>query len=87
MLAHDPVALSRAQSESSPPHLHYKDRAEDVFDGASALILATDWPEYRRLPYGQLRGRMKAPTFLDGRNFLDPEDMVKFGYRYIGVGR
>jgi UDPglucose 6-dehydrogenase len=87
VLAHDPVALTRAKVEPALPQLHYKDRPEEVFDGASALVLATEWPEYRRIPYSELRGRMKTPTFLDGRNFLDPEDMTKYGYRYIGVGR
>ncbi|HEY3838126.1 MAG TPA: UDP-glucose/GDP-mannose dehydrogenase family protein, partial [Bryobacteraceae bacterium] len=87
VLAHDPVALTRAKSEPAIPHLQYKDTPEEVFEGASALILATEWPEYRRIPYAELRGRMKSATLLDGRNFLDPEEMADFGYRYIGVGR
>jgi len=87
VLAHDPVALPRARSEVAIPNLHYKDSAAEVFEGASAVLLATDWQEYRRLPYADLRGSMKASTFLDGRNFLDPEEMTGYGYRYIGVGR
>jgi len=87
VLAHDPVALPRARSEAAIPNLHYKDSPAEVFEGASAVLLATDWQEFRRLPYADLRGAMKASTFLDGRNFLDPEEMTAYGYRYIGVGR
>lgn len=87
VLAHDPIALERARAEVNIPQLHYKDRAEEVFEGASAVVLATEWQEYRRIPYRELRRVMKTPTFLDGRNFLDPEEMENAGYHYIGVGR
>ncbi len=87
VLAHDPIALDRARAEASIPHLHYKDQPEDVFENSSAVLLATDWPVYRRLPYAELCSSMKSPVFLDGRNFLDPQEMTSYGYQYIGVGR
>jgi UDPglucose 6-dehydrogenase len=85
--AHDPVALERARDEARLPGVCYKDDPADVFNGSDAVILATEWEEYRGLPYAQLRERMKTPLLVDGRNFLDSGEMESFGYRYYGVGR
>jgi UDPglucose 6-dehydrogenase len=87
VLAHDPVALDRARTEVSMPGLFYKDDPAEVFVGADAVLLATDWQQYAALPYGELRDRMRTPVFLDGRNLLDPAEMHAFGYHYTGVGR
>jgi UDPglucose 6-dehydrogenase len=86
VMAHDPVALSRARQEAVIPGLCYKDEAADVFTGADAVVLATEWDEYRTLPYECLYRRMKTPVILDGRNFLDSAAMGAWGYRYYGVG-
>jgi UDPglucose 6-dehydrogenase len=87
VMAHDPIALERAREEASVPGLTFKDDAADLFDGADAIVLATEWEEYRKLPYGELIKTMKTPMFLDGRNFLDSVEMESYGYRYSGVGR
>jgi UDPglucose 6-dehydrogenase len=87
VMAHDPIALERAREEASVPGLTFKDDAADLFIGADAIVLATEWEEYRKLPYGELIRKMKTPVFLDGRNFLDSGEMESYGYRYSGVGR
>ncbi len=87
VVAHDPVALERARVECGSPGLVFKERAEEVFADADAVVLATEWPQYRELPFATLMGRMRTPVFLDGRNFFDPQQMAGFGFRYIGVGR
>jgi UDPglucose 6-dehydrogenase len=87
VLAHDPVALGRARTEQSMPGLVYKDCAEDVFQGADAVVLATEWQQYKSLPFAALAPLMNTPLFFDGRNFLDANQLVGFGFRYLGIGR
>jgi UDPglucose 6-dehydrogenase len=85
--AHDPVALPRARTQSESPYLTFKERAEEIFKEADAVILATEWPEYKTLNYATLLRSMSSPVFLDGRNLLNPNQMKALGFRYISVGR
>ena len=55
--------------------------------GADALVLVTEWPEFRRLPYAVLGRSMRQPIMVDTKNFLDPEILTAAGFRYIGFGR
>lgn len=83
--AHDPVAIPRAQREVSLA-LEYAETPEALFRGADAVVLATDWPEYRTWPWETLRGFMHTPLVVDARNHLDRDRLVAAGYRYLGVG-
>lgn len=83
--AHDPVALPRARREVALP-LEYAEAPEALLQGADAAVLATDWPEYRTWPWASLRGLMRTPLVLDARNHLDGEELLRLGYRYLGVG-
>lgn len=85
--AHDPIALERAREEYAESGIVFCDQAEDVFTGAEAVVLATDWPEYRNLPWKKLGERYPGLVLLDGRNFLDPALAPKYGLRYLGMGR
>ena len=85
--AHDPVALTRARSELLSDQLRYCSEAEEVFTEADAVIVATEWQDYRDLPWNSLRSKMNIPFVLDGRNCLDSESLESFGFRYVGVGR
>ena len=87
VVAHDPIALDRARAENTLPGLVFKDNPEEVFADADAVVLATEWPQYKSLPFAELLATMSTPVFLDGRNFLDPQQMQSFGFRYLGVGR
>ena len=87
VLVHDPIAMQRAKQEISVPGLVYKDSPREVFEGSDAVILATEWDEYRTLAYKDLVTQMRNPVFLDGRNFLDPHEMAGLGYTYSGIGR
>lgn len=84
--AHDPVAVARARRERPDLEVHYCDRAEEVFDRADAVVLATEWPEYRSLPWEQLASVMRFPLVFDGRNFLDAERLARAGFRHLRVG-
>lgn len=83
--AHDPVALPRARQEVVLP-LEYAETPEEAFKGADAVVLATDWPEYRTWPWERLRGLLRTPLVVDGRNFLDGKALAAIGYRYVGMG-
>jgi UDPglucose 6-dehydrogenase len=87
VLAHDPVAMDRARAENNLQGLCFKETANEVFDGADAVVLATEWQQYKSLPYARLAGSMHIPVFVDGRNFLNPREMADAGFRYLGIGR
>ncbi|WNZ27623.1 UDP-glucose/GDP-mannose dehydrogenase family protein [Leptolyngbya sp. NK1-12] len=60
---------------------------EDLAAGCDALVLVTDWPQFRQLDYAQLAQQMVTPILLDGRNCLDPQLLVDAGFYYVGMGR
>jgi UDPglucose 6-dehydrogenase len=82
--AFDPEASGNAAHEV--PGLEIVDRAEDVADGADAVVVATEWPAFRSIAWSKMRGRMRSPIVLDGRRLLDAAAMTALGYRYEAVG-
>jgi UDPglucose 6-dehydrogenase len=56
-------------------------------DGCDALVIVTEWQQFRTLDYAQMAKLMNHPVMIDGRNFLDPEMMLRSGFQYIGIGR
>lgn len=61
--------------------------AERLADGCDALVLVTEWQQFSTLDYGKMAKLMSHAVIIDGRNFLDPEKMVRAGFQYVGVGR
>ncbi|BAY94001.1 MULTISPECIES: UDP-glucose dehydrogenase family protein [unclassified Tolypothrix] len=61
--------------------------AERLADGCDALVLVTEWQQFSNLDYVKMAQLMNHPVIIDGRNFLDPETMVRAGFQYVGVGR
>ncbi|MDB9375084.1 UDP-glucose dehydrogenase family protein [Nodularia sphaerocarpa] len=61
--------------------------AERLADGCDALVLVTEWQQFSSLDYAKMAKLMNHPVMIDGRNFLDPETMVRAGFQYVGVGR
>jgi UDPglucose 6-dehydrogenase len=84
---HDPAAMERTQREHADLNVEYVKRAADLAEGADALVLATDWAEYARLPWGRLARKMRGALMVDGRNFLDQGTLERAGFRYVGFGR
>jgi UDPglucose 6-dehydrogenase len=84
---HDPIAMQRAQRENSDLGLIYSASAAELFTESDAVVLVTEWPEYRELPWEELQASMRHPFVLDGRNFLDRDRLVKAGFGYAGFGR
>lgn len=60
---------------------------ERLADGCDALVLVTDWKQFRTLDYAKMAKLMNNPVMIDGRNYLDQEVLEKAGFRYIGIGR
>lgn len=83
--AFDPAAMEEARK--ALPEIEFGRDAYDVAQGVDALVLATEWNQFRRLDLGRLRSAMGKPIFIDLRNVYDPEQMRRLGFVYCGVGR
>jgi UDPglucose 6-dehydrogenase len=83
--AFDPAAMEEAKSIL--PELEYGKDAYDVAEGADALVLATEWNQFRRLDLPRIKDLLKSPIFIDLRNVYDPAHMKQLGFIYTGVGR
>lgn len=83
--AYDPVAMEVA--ESMMPEVLYCATAYDVAKSADALLLVTEWNEFKQLDFDKIKRLMRQPIVLDGRNIYDPEVMAERGFTYRGVGR
>src|ERR1700726_605076 len=82
---HDPVAMERFQQEYGDLGAICCGSAEEVADEVDALVLVTEWPQYRELDWEALAGRMHSRIILDGRNALDRTRLARFGFRYVGI--
>ncbi|MHB1183327.1 MAG: UDP-glucose dehydrogenase family protein [Desulfobulbia bacterium] len=82
---HDPQGMDEAAIIL--PEYAYVADAYAAAEGADAVILLTEWNQYRALDLERLRAAMKTPLFIDLRNVYDPEKMRKAGFVYVGVGR
>jgi UDPglucose 6-dehydrogenase len=60
---------------------------ERLADGCDALVLVTDWQQFRDLDYGKMARLMSTPVLIDGRNYLDQAQVEAGGFRYLGIGR
>jgi UDPglucose 6-dehydrogenase len=85
--AHDPAAISNARSALGEVEVEFVSNPYVTAKGAEALVLATDWPEYRTLGLERLARSMQTPILLDGRNIFDRDKAEAAGFHYMGVGR
>jgi UDPglucose 6-dehydrogenase len=83
--AHDPVAMGNARRLL--PTVRYCDEPYDAARGSDALLLATEWAEYRKLDWQRMHALMRGHTVVDGRNHLDGTRLSGLGFRYLSVGR
>ena len=60
---------------------------ERLADSCDALVLVTDWEQFRKLDYTKMAKLMNNPVMIDGRNFLDRETLLSAGFRFLGIGR
>jgi UDPglucose 6-dehydrogenase len=83
--AYDPVATLEAMKLL--PDLVYADDEYAAVKGADALVLVTEWNQFRALDLNRIRDLMNSPKVADLRNIYEPEDMRELGFEYVGVGR
>jgi len=85
VVAYDPVAAERAATLLDSVEMATS--AMEALEGADAAVLVTEWPEFAELDWVAAAERMARPVLVDGRNFLDPQKLVKAGFEYEGIGR
>jgi UDPglucose 6-dehydrogenase len=83
--ATDPEAMERARVVF--PGLEYSTDPYEVARGADALLILTEWEQYRKLDWKRVRTEMARPLVVDGRNMLRPSDMAALGFEYMSFGR
>lgn len=86
--AYDPVSMAEAARVLGPrDDVSLVDRAEAALQGADALLIVTEWKEFRTPDFDAIKGALKAPVVFDGRNLYDPKLMKALGIEYRGIGR
>jgi UDPglucose 6-dehydrogenase len=83
--AYDPVA--EAEARKMLQGVEFAPSAEAAVEGADAVVLVTEWPEFRELDLRAAADSMRGSLLIDGRNFLDPDAATAAGLTYEGVGR
>src|SRR5580700_7548368 len=85
--AYDPIAMKACRELRSDLKIRYCDSVDEVAEESDALVLVTEWNEFRRLPLEELARSMTKPILVDGRNLFQPETAIAAGFDYTGIGR
>lgn len=82
---HDPVAMHEA-SHTLKDSVTYCDKQEDALNNADALLIVTEWPEFRSPDFDELLKKLKDKVIFDGRNIYDAQELRDAGFTYYGIG-
>ncbi|MER7796936.1 UDP-glucose/GDP-mannose dehydrogenase family protein [Microbacterium sp. NPDC096154] len=85
VISHDPEAMDNARRMH--PQLAYADTVDAALDGAEAVVVVTEWKQYRQLDPRETAAKVARPVIFDGRNVLDPAAWRAEGWTYTGMGR
>ena len=86
--AYDPVAMDQARRVlGERPGLHLVGQADAALEGADALVIVTEWKEFRSPDFAHLAATLRQPVVFDGRNLFEPADMQALGLEYHAIGR
>lgn len=83
---HDPEAMANVK-ELYGEKLHYSDRPYGALEGADALVIVTEWPEFRNPDFEVMKRLLAGRVVFDGRNVYEPKQMEVLGFTYYGIGR
>ncbi|MGQ0713292.1 MAG: UDP-glucose dehydrogenase family protein [Gemmatimonadaceae bacterium] len=86
VVAHDPVAMPEARRRLGD-RVRFADTNYAALEGADALVIVTDWNEYRHPDLARIKSMLKRPIVIDGRNLYDPAKMRSLGFTYLSIGR
>jgi UDPglucose 6-dehydrogenase len=86
VVAHDPVAGEVARSVFGET-IGYAQTNYDALAGADALVIVTEWNEYRYPDFERMKTAMRSPVIFDGRNIYNPQEIRALGFTYFGIGR
>ncbi len=85
--AYDPIATETAQQALAGLEVTYCKTSYEVAEGADALVVVTEWNEFKSLNMVRIRDSMRRPILVDGRNVYEPAEMQRLGFTYRGMGR
>ena len=83
--AYDPIAMENTKKEF--PRITYCESSYEAAKGCDALVIITEWNEFKLLNLRKIHEIMKRPLIFDGRNIYDPERMEAVGFEYYSIGR
>ena len=69
------------------PDINYCDNPYEAANNSDALILITEWDDFKNLNISKIKSSMKRPLIFDGRNMWDKDKMIRAGFEYVGIGR
>ena len=84
--AYDPEAMKEAHKVFGD-RIAYGKKVYEILDGADALVIVTEWNEFRRPDFDKIKSMMKLPVIFDGRNLFEPKKLAQLGFEYEGIGR
>jgi UDP-N-acetyl-D-mannosaminuronate dehydrogenase len=83
--AYDPEAMEKAKADL--PDIEYCQDLYQAAEGADAILIVTEWEQFRDLDWSRLKGIVEQALIVDGRNMFDPNEVARNGFRYVSVGR
>jgi UDPglucose 6-dehydrogenase len=86
VVAHDPVAMHETKRRVGD-RIEYAETSYAALSGADALVVVTDWNEYRHPDFARIKATLKSPVIVDGRNLYDTTKMRALGFTYASIGR
>lgn len=84
---YDPIAMGACKEQHPDLKIHYCDSALEAVTGAEAVVLVTEWDEFRGLNLAEVAKLAARPILIDGRNFFAPDKAKEAGLEYMGIGR
>ena len=88
VMAYDPVAMEEAKRVfGTTARLEYAASPMDAVTGADAVVVVTEWQEFRSPDFSELKRTLRQPLLFDGRNLFDPKEVRAAGLEYFGIGR
>ena len=85
--AYDPIAMQACKEQRPDLKIRYCDSAQELAAESDALVVVTEWNEFRGIDLAELAKQMSNPILVDGRNIYQPEAAIAAGFDYTGIGR